>query len=1048
MEQKIFNCPHCNQRLAIDSQTFSNTDLELVCPTCGKNCVLRGDDKNPTSASEENKVPRISFNKSPVPEHGYKKYATPPSLISPASIKPNNPPPNIPPHPHRESNYPPSNIPQSQLSLQSGKTQKRYGFGRLFIFISKIIAVLILLGATTFFALTIYNIRKNYISNRDDIVATYSSSLIEQQEQFAKNYIKVARQMLAANNTQSGISFPDNLHSVEYTFNNELMTFGDVQESLEVLTEYDKKLSVIDKTMQEYFTTPFERLFLKLSSGDAVKISVGRHTPSRIKLTMGQYSKFYERDPTDLLSSLFSNVQELKNNLNKKNIPADDLEIIKSGLKFIETHLNARNKQINIVSQQAAAPKNVTIGEEQFKYEKFLLKTIFKNILKLCSKNDKIELDKDVIYTYVWIISSQHKALRTALYEYGALLEKEEETYKNGIKTAFKSLFYAIVAAFLVVVIADYLEAHLDTACTLQKILSKYPVLFCLILPLIVSGCGKSIEGKLQKQRSQLERDVVNQIFSEQIKQNPNATIFVVPGESLYVISGGVPEHTPFSKPYEIVSFYRAYNAVKLNYKPQVKFGKIVKSKSKSSKYSHKVVMTASLICTLHKDPAVNIVRGVETHGVPPESPASYESWKNAKIANIVPDTYDLAVVVDRLNKFSPESQVTDYRTVSVVLNKQTGIWEIENTDSMPDYVKPPKMPEFQKIKDFQAQHGFKHLVYQDKTQNLYFSVDEWEKANMILNEKRIKFKGVVKPVIVVKHTLELAEYVSTWNNKFTLNEWIKTMENLSNFSQAEFLSSAIKILEDYGRNEILEPLTSTVERMEELLVIYNLLKSNPVIKKVNNGHIISICADIINREVLLTKNTIENISHELRTISASREGIMKCKEVMESDKFLKSDSNLLKHMQILLMLHQLRASRYVPNSYRKYGNIGGHHVFDTCANCNAKGLYICSVCKNNRRCRTCNGKKRVKTIAFDDGWVRNNSRRSQLRFVMQHCKMCRGSGVCRSCNGKRYRCNDCNGVTKIIRHNVVTQGIEEETNYIINRLNARCYEITEKFKN
>ena len=221
------------------------------------------------------------------------------------------------------------------------------------------------------------------------------------------------------------------------------------------------------------------------------------------------------------------------------------------------------------------------------------------------------------------------------------------------------------------------------------------------------------------------------------------------------------------------------------------------------------------------------------------------------------------------------------------------------------------------------------------------------------------------------------------------------------------------------------------------------MLKNNSVIKKVNNGHIISICADIINREVLVTKNTTKDISYALRIISTSRDKIMKCKEAIESDKFLKSDSNLLKHIQILLILHQLQASRYVPNSYRQYNDIGGHYVFGACYRCNNKGLHICQTCKNNRRCKTCNGKGQNKTIAFDASWVRNGG----ARTVIQHCRMCQGSGVCPSCKGKRYRCDDCNGVTKIIHHNVVTQGIKKETNYIINRLNEKCNEIIIKFK-
>ena len=1031
IEQQKINCPHCKQRLVIEDQILNAEGCELLCPTCGKSFILSGESNNHTSESEEKKSSRISFRKCSVPDVENKK-----SVVSPSCS-----PSDIPPSQAEESNHRRADIPPSSPPFSPAvNSPKRYRFCRWFIFASRIIAVLLPLISIVYF----YFVHQDYVKKRADVVKKYLPSLTEQQEKFSRSYMRVARLLLTANNTQTGMRFPDNIQSVESTFNSELMTSDDVKESLNTMSEYNNKLSVIDETMKNYFTSPFDRLFHRLSRGDAVKISVGRRSSSTIKVTTGLDAKFYSDDPTALLSILSRNVQTLKDMLNRKNISDGDVEVIKSGLTFIEKYLNSQSTQRNILSQQqAVSTKNVTIGDEQFKDEKTLLTKIFKDILKLCSKDEKIEFNREKIYTYVGIISSEYKSLHNNLCKYSWALERVENDYRLGIKVVLESLCYFIVAAFLILVVADYLDVHLDMACTLQKILSKYSILFCFVIPIIISGCGKSLEDKLQAQRPQLEAVVINQILAEQIKQNPNATIFVVPGKSLYMISGGIPEHTPFSKPYEIVSFYRAYNAVKLNYTSQVKFGKIIKSKSKSSKYSHKAVMTASLVRTLYKDPAANTVRGVEIHGVPPELPTSYESWKKAKIANIVPDTHDLAAVVYRLDKLPPESQETEYRTVSVGLNKKNGSWEVENAGSMPAYVAPPKMPEFYKFKDFQAQHGFKHLTCRETAKNLYFSDSEWESADMILNEKRMKYMGKVKPVIVVKHTLALAEYMSTWERNFTFEMWIKTMENVSKFSQAEDLSLVAKYLEEYGRYHFFKPLTFTAEGMEQLLDIYKLLKNNTAVRKLNNGQVISICADIIKREVLLTKNTINYIMAGVSSVSG--DNLRQCERLTGSDKFLKHDKNLSNHIQTLSVLCQLQESRYIPNSYRQYNDISGYDVFVSCRTCYSTGLYICTECRNTRRCSTCGGKGASQTIKFYEGDVRYQ-KSGPTELMMKRCFRCYGRGICSLCKGRKYRCSACDGAKKIINAKAVAIGVQKEKKFIIDKLSENHNKIIKTF--
>ena len=148
--------------------------------------------------------------------------------------------------------------------------------------------------------------------------------------------------------------------------------------------------------------------------------------------------------------------------------------------------------------------------------------------------------------------------------------------------------------------------------------------------------------------------------------------------------------------------------------------------------------------------------------------------------------------------------------------------------------------------------------------------------------------------------------------------------------------------------------------------------------------------------------------------------------------------------MQTLLRLFRLQNCRYVPDLYRKQQSIGGHCVFSDCYACKATGFLICPSCKGKGRCLSCNGRGNEQTIS--DGFDSRGRLTKHLVFVDKQCSMCHGNGICPSCKGRKLRCHICNGTAKIIRVEVIPQGIKKEKEIIATRLAEIRDDITERF--
>ena len=965
-EQQII-CPQCKQLLVIDQKTYlENMGNILTCPLCSKKFVLT--ESCAVNQSDASEKTRPVNNTVPQPPPPRKRF---------------------------------------EWLIPSENSANRYKWCRFYITMARIIAIIVVVAAIVNILAQIYIITRDFYEAKKEIPSKYAPGLVKQQNDFSDSYLKTAQRLLTANNSNFVIRFPNNLTLIEATFNEQLENCSDVNESLETLALYKVKLNQIETIMQKYTIEPLVNLYNRLNKGNAIKLDVGKRQ-NKLSLKLGEDANFYTHDNKSKIFDLFYDIKTLHTRLKNKNIHSEELRAVEQVLMFIEFQLYAKSKTVN-VGKNSPQRQHQKIGVNQFAEEQAVLNHIAGELRYFCTQIIKREI--------LWNITEEYQELYTQLTEYHSTLYNLEQNYRKALKDILKNgawkILYAIIAAFMILVVADYLEAHLDTASTLRKILSKYPVLFLLLIPVFFTGCGESPKDKLEKQRAVLQTAVVNQILVEQIIKNPDANAFVVPGKSLYLISGGVPSRSNFTSPYEIVYFYRGYNAVLVNYNASIKLNEITKIKSDSSKYSHKAMMTVTLTHSIHLEPENALARGVEFCSIVPEKRELVENWENNNYQKIAPPSHDIAVVVDRLNQLPSATQGEEIRAVSIVFDKKSQSWSLERKAPEVEYITPPEMPPAYQISDMLFRHGLKKLVCNDNMKALWFPPEEYENADRIINQKLLMHNGKWKPAEVVRQTLALQRYLEKNEKK----SWIEIVQDISQYPRAEQFAATVEQLENYAKTHYIDPANKT---LEELALFYSDINKSQSVKKLNNGKLISYCFSVIKARTVSEANKIKkiisNVKHKIYS---------KNKNIISSSVCLKNESTLANHMDTLITLSYFqhlveRNGGNLPEKHhRQTGNIGGYNIFETCHRCKGKGVEIF-------RCQLCGGKGYRELIEFD----------AETRKPYLDRTDCLGN--CRFRNGRKTLCTGCKGSGKYISRNAVASAIIQETATILDIMNKK----------
>ena len=335
-------------------------------------------------------------------------------------------------------------------------------------------------------------------------------NLLDEQNKFCEEYKRTAELVLSGN--EKGLKFSGELENEPKEFNRKLMSPADVKESLETMALYHKNIVRMSDEMNQFFSKQYLEMEKMVNSGNAIKMSfeTGKEksensSKRRLQMSFGQLADFYNESHSniqqhiDVVRKRLECLEKLQND-NRLRYKAQ-IYTISKGVKFIEKTLNAKTEFLTSEDEpegnEGRRKRFESTGNDQFRTEKENLAYI-KSKLKLLTS-----------YKY-WKITEKANKLNTKLETHLEELELIESQFRKDfpkpLSYSLCAFVLGLLAALIIMVIADFLCAHFDTAVSLQEIKRKmivFLLLPCLSL-LFLCGCGESPEECLKKELPQL----------------------------------------------------------------------------------------------------------------------------------------------------------------------------------------------------------------------------------------------------------------------------------------------------------------------------------------------------------------------------------------------------------------------------------------------------------------------------------------------------------------------------------------------------------------
>lgn len=353
--------------------------------------------------------------------------------------------------------------------------RKKYFFGRSFIALSWVIALVIL-----FFSIYTVIIK---IFNRADVVrqmerewanssekGKYIKDIQNLQKSFLDHYSKSVNALTKRQNVQKasvkpfdksskekpltpeGLTITNDLTHANCYFNEDLICSADIEESASALKPMKNKI----KRLHELF---YHQIIAKFNS-QSNAFSVKRNTQGQsIRLAEDNYGyNLYSESQKkyDLIQQIKEEVQSKTSGQDIKKEP--ELEKLKRQLLFLEKYLfRYKGNTINLQGIRSNIDASAEFGKEDLWKE-----ALYSALLKL---NEN------------WILDDVYNILDKKLQLY---LERQLE-FEEGIEEewsrcitdciylAFKEILFALLISFLIVVFADYLKAHFEMAIKINE---------------------------------------------------------------------------------------------------------------------------------------------------------------------------------------------------------------------------------------------------------------------------------------------------------------------------------------------------------------------------------------------------------------------------------------------------------------------------------------------------------------------------------------------------------------------------------------------------
>ena len=787
------NCPHCKKELSVNS---SLQGLNVTCPLCSKEFI----------APKMNTASKQAANQN---------YPAPP--VQTAELE----------KPAEQTDTP-------------KKAIKDYIWGRLYILLSRILALLVMLGAIITIALLCYLPFESRQNELNRTKGEKTLALIQQQKKFQNDYLNVMKLILTGNHAKAKFNFPEDIAVPPGFFNESLMTNEDVEESQRVLALYKQRIAKTSEIMQQYFADKYARIQRELNRGNAINLSWTKkgeaQKDSTLHLSFGQDANFYDDNDNNVLSEI-ERIHELLRRLqpgkNSNLRYQEELQQIKEGIDFINNRLNSKEKNITIGRTNRAysgySDQRITrkVGLDQNEVQKEYLENLVVRLNRLTSSTNNTH--------YRWMIAHEADKLGNALEAYrnrvADINAKFRKELKINIIISSIILVCAVWFAFIVLVFADFLRAHFDSAVTLKSINSKIKLFILLPLFAFLIGCGPDPKVALESNMPDLRNKIIDRMFAEKIAENPNATVYATSGKELVLLAGGIKKNASmFNNTIAVGTRFYSISHITVS---SVSMNSSAITRISNAPYTHKAQLQATYqikvrMTDLEKTP--DGTPGMEFHTVVPDTVTHdrRDDWiKN--LPNEIPNTqFNHAIAIHNISTNAP-LLITENKIYEIFYNPKTGIWDLSrDAKLLSDTIIPPPVYSEQQHKSIMGQFQRTKFVLilpgADTPINLWVHSYDYDILDKTINRGLIKVNGVWTN----RKTYEQTKYLQT-----KLQEWEKRericlddieqllLKPASECPQAENRAIAIKkasetLLEIFLKSPQGEPTENDRRRIED----------------------------------------------------------------------------------------------------------------------------------------------------------------------------------------------------------------------------------------
>ena len=877
--------------------------------------------------------------------------------------------------------------PENEAVSQRGN----YRFGRLFITVSRVLAVLAVLGglfqAASHFT-AVYKKSREFHNH----MSVQIPDLIEQQQNFVEEFSRFTSVLLTKvhRSNETGFSFPADIATVPETFDYRLENLSQVEQSLRAVASYRERIELISSTMTEELLQTIEPFKAEEdeSSTPATPVRINpRKRATGINLNLDSGFSLYVIAPDEVIQLLqrFA-ARELRDPEANKTKIASSMTKLSKYLNYIDNNLIGRGTSIRTGKGEISSslPEELPVsGNNKPSQDSQLYAALASTLETLSSpyNND----------TPLWRIAEKLDQLEQQLDErrqsFESFSSARAEAIKTGLLDGGLGLLFFIIIAFLVLVFADYLRAHFDLADNLRALLRKQSGFLALLLAAgFLTGCGPDPEALLERDQSRLCGEVIQRIFQEAAADNPGCFFFSRTPEELTIVAAGssTVKEEQLGQELEPIPIFRSYECVTLSYKfvgsSITGFGE---SATPDFPYNATLIMQVERKIEKRMNAA-----GVTVHTFAPSnyaelSPKQQRRWLTSHLKTLPDPKYDLALV---LAEDSEQETCGEVLTESLRWSSERKRWELREAPSdtplqlhdLPSAEVQEQLEAallnkgYEKIGDFWMLRPDAE-IYRKIQQGLVLWENQW----------------------VPRQARELERQLEAATNKYKRDS---TRDNLYQLIKCANIAPAGKRRDQavtFCDAELLKIINQLLKnnREESLLQLAELMEKSDDFQCLRDQNSYKQCLAAARRFAEISRQQ-ELIEAALGTETPSRQALQNLRKISGE---LEVPKNVLERIDELYFLCEIRDG--VSSSLKQLRDndyqAGKIYLGKSCSHCNGSGYNRCATCGGTGKCPKCHG---------------TGYRTVGSALAGDHLREIPCRKECPTCFGKRTACLSCRG--------------------------------------